>query len=74
MNELLGALEKIENVHIVFTIPNADAGGRILFKMIEKFESRMRIVFIGAIKFSEQALNKLVEIKSSNVGICTLEY
>ena len=34
----------------------------------------MRIVFIGAVKFSEQALNKLVEIKSSIVGVCTLEY
>ena len=33
----------------------------------------MRIVFIGAVKFSEQALNKLVEIKSSIVGVCTLE-
>jgi GDP/UDP-N,N'-diacetylbacillosamine 2-epimerase (hydrolysing) len=37
MNELLIALEKIENVHIVFTMPNADTGGRILFKMIENF-------------------------------------
>ena len=34
----------------------------------------MKIVFIGAVKFSEQALNKLVEIKSSIVGVCTLEY
>jgi len=34
----------------------------------------MRIVFIGAVKFSEQVLNKLVEIKSSIVGVCTLEY
>ena len=33
----------------------------------------MKIVFIGAVKFSEQALNKLVEIKSSIVGVCTLE-
>jgi GDP/UDP-N,N'-diacetylbacillosamine 2-epimerase (hydrolysing) len=39
MNELLGALEKLENVHIIFTMPNADTGGRILFKMIEKFVS-----------------------------------
>ena len=30
MDELLGALEKLENVHIVFTMPNADTGGRIL--------------------------------------------
>ncbi|MBC8285595.1 MAG: formyl transferase [Nitrospinae bacterium] len=34
----------------------------------------MRIVFIGAVRFSEQALNKLIEIKSSIVGVCTLEY
>jgi methionyl-tRNA formyltransferase len=34
----------------------------------------MRIVFIGSVKFSEQALNKLVDIKSSIVGVCTLEY
>ena len=34
----------------------------------------MRIVFIGAVKFSEQALNKLVEIKSSIVRVCALEY
>ena len=33
----------------------------------------MKIVFIGAVKFSEKALNKLVEIKSSVVGVCTLE-
>ena len=39
MSELLGALGKLENVHIVFTMPNADTGGRILFKMIEKFVS-----------------------------------
>nr|ADI18162.1 hypothetical protein [uncultured delta proteobacterium HF0200_39N20] len=37
MNELLGALEKLENVHFVFTVPNADTDGRNLFKMIEKF-------------------------------------
>jgi len=40
MDELLGALEKLENVHIVFTMPNADTGGRILFKMIEDFVSK----------------------------------
>ena len=40
MDELLRALEKLENVHIVFTMPNADTGGRILFKMIEDFVSK----------------------------------
>ena len=40
MEELLDALEKLENVHIVFTMPNADTGGRILFKMIDDFVSK----------------------------------
>jgi len=34
----------------------------------------MKIVFIGAVKFSEQALKKMIEIKSNIVGVCTLEH
>ena len=33
----------------------------------------MRIVFIGAVQFSEQALVKLIHMKADVVGICTLE-
>ena len=33
----------------------------------------MKIVFIGAVKFSELVLKKLIEIHSNIVGVCTLE-
>ena len=32
----------------------------------------MKIIFIGAVRFSEQALKKMIEIKSNIVGVCTL--
>ena len=34
----------------------------------------MKIVFIGAVKFSERALKKLIDIEAEVVGVCTLEY
>jgi methionyl-tRNA formyltransferase len=33
----------------------------------------MRIIFIGAVQFSEKVLSKLIEIKAEVVGVCTLE-
>jgi len=37
MQELLCALETIEDSHLIFTMPNADTGGRVVIAMIEKF-------------------------------------
>tara|TARA_Y100001934_G_C12193417_1_gene697573 strand:- start:594 stop:1088 length:495 start_codon:yes stop_codon:yes gene_type:complete len=37
MNELLAALTNLEDTHLIFTMPNADTNGRILFRMIEDF-------------------------------------
>jgi UDP-N-acetylglucosamine 2-epimerase (non-hydrolysing)/GDP/UDP-N,N'-diacetylbacillosamine 2-epimerase (hydrolysing) len=37
MAELLGALEEFSQATIVFTHPNADAGGRVLIRQIEDF-------------------------------------
>jgi len=37
MTELLGALDALPDVHLVFTMPNADTGGRALGQMIERF-------------------------------------
>jgi len=39
MAELLAALEKLENTHLIFTMPNADTHGRVLFDMIKQFVS-----------------------------------
>lgn len=35
--ELLEALGTLEDTHLIFTKPNADTGGRVLFDMIEQF-------------------------------------
>jgi len=37
MNELLMALKELKNTHLIFTMPNADTDGRIIFKLIEDF-------------------------------------
>ena len=33
----------------------------------------MKIVFIGAVKFSEKAFKKMIDIKSNIVVVCTLK-
>jgi GDP/UDP-N,N'-diacetylbacillosamine 2-epimerase (hydrolysing) len=40
MNELLASLEILKDTHLIFTMPNSDTDGRILFKMIEEFVVR----------------------------------
>lgn len=40
MAELLNALNRLENTKIIFTMPNADTDGRILFSMIKKFTKK----------------------------------
>lgn len=37
MTELLLALEQLKDTHLIFTMPNADTGGRVLRAMIERF-------------------------------------
>jgi len=36
-NEVLMALKKFNNTNLIFTMPNADIGGRIIYKMIKNF-------------------------------------
>lgn len=36
-NEILEALKKLKNTTIIFTLPNADTGGRVIISMIHKF-------------------------------------
>ncbi|MDP2859011.1 MAG: UDP-N-acetylglucosamine 2-epimerase, partial [Bacillota bacterium] len=40
MLELLAALESLDDTRLIFTMPNADTGGRELCLMIEKFAAR----------------------------------
>lgn len=37
MEELLAALSALQDTNLVFTMPNADADGRLLIKMVEQF-------------------------------------
>jgi GDP/UDP-N,N'-diacetylbacillosamine 2-epimerase (hydrolysing) len=40
MKELLAALEEFEDTNFIFTMPNSDMDGRLLFDLIERFVSR----------------------------------
>jgi GDP/UDP-N,N'-diacetylbacillosamine 2-epimerase (hydrolysing) len=56
MEELLAALGELKDTHLIFTMPNSDTGGRILFKMIEKFVeeepiSRKAYTSLGQIRY-----------------------
>lgn len=37
MNQLLDALSRLSDTHLIFTFPNADTGSRILIKMVKDF-------------------------------------
>lgn len=37
MEELLAALEGLENTNLIFTMPNADTGGRVISSMVNRF-------------------------------------
>ena len=41
MKELLAALKLQERTKLIFTMPNADTEGRVLFKMIEEFVQKL---------------------------------
>jgi len=40
MKELLGALETLEDTHLIFTMPNADTHGRVLIEIIDQFGAK----------------------------------
>ena len=40
MAELLSVLENLQDTHVIFTMPNADTEGRIMFRMINEFVCR----------------------------------
>jgi GDP/UDP-N,N'-diacetylbacillosamine 2-epimerase (hydrolysing) len=40
MAELLAVLAELTDTHLIFTLPNADTGGRVLISMVEQFVAR----------------------------------
>ena len=56
MQELLKALASQQDTHFIFTMPNADTDGRVLFKMIEDFvkeqpETRKAFTSLGQLRY-----------------------
>ena len=56
MQELLQALTLQEDTHLIFTMPNADTDGRVVFKMIEDFvkqqpETRKAFTSLGQLRY-----------------------
>ena len=62
MEELLAALRKLKDTHLIFTMPNADTDGRVLFKQIEKFVSKLyrNLEDLGQNEIMSKTIGKLV--------------
>jgi GDP/UDP-N,N'-diacetylbacillosamine 2-epimerase (hydrolysing) len=82
MSELLTTLEKMNDVNFIFTMPNSDTDGRILFQMIENwvklhpntkaFTSLGQLRYLSTIKFVDGVVGNsssgLTEVPSFKKG------
>lgn len=82
-NELLKAFNGIENAQIVFTLPNADSGGRELIKLIYEFVERNKnrafaftnlgqMKYLSLMKYVDGVIGNsssgIIEAPSFNIG------
>ena len=82
MEELLLALDELKDTHIIFTMPNADTDGRIIFNLIEEFvaehpqskafTSLGQLRYLSCIKHVDGVVGNsssgLIEVPSFNKG------
>jgi GDP/UDP-N,N'-diacetylbacillosamine 2-epimerase (hydrolysing) len=82
MAELLSALSNLQNTTLIFTLPNADTGGRILINLIENFvklhpnaysyKSLGQLKYLSCIKFVDGVVGNsssgLTEVPSFKKG------
>jgi GDP/UDP-N,N'-diacetylbacillosamine 2-epimerase (hydrolysing) len=82
MMELFAALDTLEDVNLIFTMPNADTGGRKLIDMVKKFVSDHsnakaytslgQLKYLSCIKYVDGVVGNsssgLVEVPSFNKG------
>lgn len=83
IEELLSALENLENTSLIFTLPNADPGHEVIIKMINEFASRKpdsRFVFkslghlryLSALKYVDSVVGNsssgISEVPSFKIG------
>lgn len=74
MDELLGALEIFPEIYWIFTMPNADTGGRIIVKKIDAFIDRNKLrgkafVSLGQLKYLSLLKHAEVMVGNSSSGI-----
>ena len=81
--ELIVALRKLNNTHLIFTMPNSDTHGRVIMQMIQEFvqeNSQTAVVFqslgqlryLSAIRFVDGVLGNsssgIIEVPSFRIG------
>ena len=74
MQELLHALDEIEGVQVVFTMPNADAGGRAIIKMIEDYVAQnpakaKSFTSLGSLRYLSLLKQAAAVVGNSSSGI-----
>ncbi len=74
MQELLYALDEIEGVQVVFTMPNADAGGRAIIKMIENYVAQnpakaKSFTSLGSLRYLSLLKQAAAVVGNSSSGI-----
>jgi GDP/UDP-N,N'-diacetylbacillosamine 2-epimerase (hydrolysing) len=67
MVELLAALEQID-AQLIFTMPNADAGGRVIFKLINKFVAAYRERACAHVSLGQTAYLSALALSAGVVG------
>ena len=74
MGELLKALSDQEETTLIFTMPNADTDGRIIFELIESFVSKNKHAFafksLGQIRYLSCIPHVDAVIGNSSSGLC----
>ena len=82
MGELLSALNKLDNTNLIFTMPNSDTDGRVLFQIIEEyvssniksvvFTSLGQLRYISCLKYVDGVIGNsssgLLEVPTFKIG------
>jgi GDP/UDP-N,N'-diacetylbacillosamine 2-epimerase (hydrolysing) len=82
MGELLAALEVLRDTHLIFTMPNADTHGRVLFDMVEQFVAQHsnarayaslgQLLYLSCVRQSDGVIGNsssgLIEVPSLHKG------
>lgn len=73
MYELLSALDKLQGVQLVFTMPNADADGRVIIKLIQEFvakhEHAKAFTSLGQLRYLSTMKYASIVLGNSSSGI-----